>query len=151
MSRHLVFVYGTLRRGGSNFHRLRDSAQVYDGSIPVSEGLAMFSYFDHYPFIVSDKTIASVIRGEIYEISDEVLADLDILEGISSGLYTREVLPLDRLHLNRIPDSASTIKHSSCFVYVGSGRSCSSDIAVADRRSCLVTDEAAVQHGQRPE
>ncbi|GAD78768.1 gamma-glutamylcyclotransferase family protein [Vibrio ezurae] len=80
---HLVFVYGTLRQGESNHHLLQGS-----DLLGVYETPAQYSLYDFsaYPGIVEGH---SSITGEVYRVSDEVLAKLDILEDIPIE-YRRE-------------------------------------------------------------
>lgn len=81
---HLVFVYGTLKKGFHNYHYLQDSEFV--GSGRTTEKYAL--YVDHIPFVVKDEQV-SFIYGEIYSVDDSLLAILDQLEGHPSW-YCRE-------------------------------------------------------------
>jgi len=78
-SRHLVFVYGTLRRGGSNHFRMVGAEFVATGSI-----IGRMYRIDWYPGLVLDPS-GYEIQGEIYQLDDELLAALDLFEGISAG------------------------------------------------------------------
>lgn len=80
LDKHLVFVYGTLRRNSAPTHRL--------------PGYMMFKvrgkHFDFpviqpYPW---DDQLPDVY-GNILEVSDEELAKMDVYEGVSSKLYRR--------------------------------------------------------------
>lgn len=72
---HRIFVYGTLRRGGTNHYLLRFATFLGTYTTP-----AMFTMIDfgEYPGIIARGQTA--IRGEIYQISARLLKRLDILE-----------------------------------------------------------------------
>jgi len=86
-----VFVYGTLKRGLSNSHYL--SGQRF-----ISEACTQpnFRLVDcgGYPgmFAVSENGLSIV--GEIWEVADECLARLDLLEDTVGGEYERVLIPL---------------------------------------------------------
>lgn len=75
----LVFVYGTLRRGGSNAFRMAGAEPVSDGSIT-----GRLYRIDWYPGIVLDPA-GDEIYGEVYAVGPEQLAALDAFEGVSAG------------------------------------------------------------------
>jgi gamma-glutamylcyclotransferase (GGCT)/AIG2-like uncharacterized protein YtfP len=86
-----IFVYGTLKRGHSNHHYLRGQTFV---------GMAMthpkFRLHDlgGYPGMVLDERDGVSIHGEVWEVDDRCLANLDVLEDTAHGEYVREVVPL---------------------------------------------------------
>lgn len=75
----LVFVYGTLRRGGSNSFRMAGAEPIADGSI-----MGRLYRIDWYPGIVLDPA-GDEIHGEVYAVGPEQLAALDAFEGVSAG------------------------------------------------------------------
>jgi gamma-glutamylcyclotransferase (GGCT)/AIG2-like uncharacterized protein YtfP len=76
-SLHFVFVYGTLKRGHYNHGRLAAARFVCDAkTVP---GYRLFDV-GYYPAMVEDRAGISVY-GEIFEVDDETLEDLDRLEG----------------------------------------------------------------------
>ena len=85
-----LFIYGTLKRGCSNHHymagqRFVDVAQT----APLYRLVSMGSY----PGMVTADPGRS-IDGEVWEVDDECLRRLDILEGIEDGEYGYELVPL---------------------------------------------------------
>lgn len=89
---HNVFVYGTLKRGGSNHlliarQRFLDVARTRpDYRLYALQG---------YPGLV--KTTAGQglsIEGEVWAVDTQCLKNLDQLEGLDEGLYSRELVPL---------------------------------------------------------
>lgn len=88
MKDDLVFVYGTLRRGGSNHFRM-------DGAEFVTEGTVRGRLYqiDWYPGLVSDGAGDEII-GEVYQVSSSVLEKLDRFEGAEyRRLQTQVRLP----------------------------------------------------------
>ncbi|MBS4172772.1 gamma-glutamylcyclotransferase family protein [Bacillus sp. FJAT-49736] len=83
-----VFVYGTLRKGGTNEHFLKGAVCISDQCWTFGElhdtGLG-YPAIKHHP---SEK-----VYGEIYEVDDDVLMQLDELEdyreGDENNLYDR--------------------------------------------------------------
>lgn len=78
-SPELVFVYGTLRRGGSNHFRMAGADFIADGTI-----MGRMYRIDWYPGLVLDPA-GDEIRGEIYSVGPEQLSALDVFEGVSAG------------------------------------------------------------------
>lgn len=77
--KQIVFVYGTLRRGGSNHFRLAGAEFVAAGTVT-----GRIYRIDWYPGLVLD-TAGSEIRGEVYAVDSEQLSALDAFEGLSAG------------------------------------------------------------------
>ena len=71
----MVFVYGTLRRGGSNDFRMADSRFVAEGKVR-----GKLYRIDWYPGIVVDEN-AGPVMGEIFETDALTIAALDEFEG----------------------------------------------------------------------
>ncbi len=71
----LVFVYGTLRRGGSNNFRMDGFSWI--GPAAVNGHLYEVSW---YPALVLDENAGEVV-GDLYKVSEEGLAALDEFEG----------------------------------------------------------------------
>ncbi|MDB6078944.1 MAG: hypothetical protein JWO82_2691 [Akkermansiaceae bacterium] len=74
-----MFVYGTLRRGGSNAFRMDGS--TFHGSGTVAGRLYRISW---YPGLVLDSE-ASRVTGDVFEATDEQLTVLDEFEGLAAG------------------------------------------------------------------
>ncbi len=83
-----VFVYGTLRRGGSNHFRMAGAEFVTEG-----KASGRLYQIDWYPGLVLDAA-AEGIMGEIYQVSPAVLEALDLFEGAEyRRLQTQVRLP----------------------------------------------------------
>jgi gamma-glutamylcyclotransferase (GGCT)/AIG2-like uncharacterized protein YtfP len=74
-----VFVYGTLRRGGSNHFRMAGAEFIAAGTIT-----GRMYRIDWYPGIVLDPA-GEEIHGEAYLVGPEQLSALDVFEGVSAG------------------------------------------------------------------
>jgi len=77
--REIVFVYGTLRRGGSNHFRMDAAEFIAKGRIS-----GRMYRIDWYPGLVVDEA-GDDIFGEAYRVDLELLGNLDSYEGITPG------------------------------------------------------------------
>lgn len=71
----MVFVYGTLRRGGSNHFRMAQARFVAEGA--VYGGLYRI---DWYPGLVVDEN-SGAVKGEVFMADAGTIAELDDFEG----------------------------------------------------------------------
>ncbi|WP_221030352.1 gamma-glutamylcyclotransferase family protein [Actomonas aquatica] len=90
-TRHRVFVYGTLKQGGSNHAFLE--GQTYLGDARTVPGYKLYLVAD-YPGMVRDPSDQRGVTGELWEVDTPTLAELDRLEGIDEKLYRRDPIPL---------------------------------------------------------
>jgi len=81
----LLFVYGTLKKGGWNHYYLKDAE--FMGEAETVEKYAMY-VSGMIPFVVKNEKI-STIKGELYRVNKEILKKVDLLEGHPFG-YKRE-------------------------------------------------------------
>jgi gamma-glutamylcyclotransferase (GGCT)/AIG2-like uncharacterized protein YtfP/cation transport regulator ChaC len=83
-----LFVYGTLRRHERNHHFLKDAIRVAEQAWTYGE---LFDTHLGYPMLKASNT--KKVYGEVYEISEVQLKEIDILEdyqeGSSENLYER--------------------------------------------------------------
>ena len=80
MNKHLVFVYGTLRRGGVRAMSVRFPNSKFIADAKVSGNLYDLGA---YPGLLLNESNSLVI-GEVYEVDDEILNKLDDIEASSS-------------------------------------------------------------------
>ena len=83
---HLIFVYGTLKQGGSN-HRFLAGQRLVGPARTTPE--YRLHLLDGYPGMVRAADGGRSIAGELWEVDAACLAALDELEGVGSGLYER--------------------------------------------------------------
>ena len=86
-----LFVYGTLKRGGSNHAFL--SSQAFLSVARTSPGFTLFS-LGAYPGMIPSPDDREGVLGELWAVDDACLAQLDKLEGLAEGLYCRAAIPL---------------------------------------------------------
>jgi len=85
--KNLVFVYGSLLEGLHNHSVLgKHKKLVGTGNI---KGFNMWSINDAFPAIMPVRK--GIIVGEVYEVDDETMVDLDRLEG-NGFMYQRELV-----------------------------------------------------------
>ena len=86
MSRQLVFVYGSLRRGNAGAMSARFPEASY-----VAEGKVRGRLYDlgAYPGLLLDGS-ASMVTGEVYEVDDDTLRRLDEFE-LTSDYIRKQV------------------------------------------------------------
>lgn len=97
-----VFVYGTLKRGGSNHAFL--AGQRFVGEARTVPGFTLYSLGD-YPGMVRAPGDTVGVTGELWSVDDACLTELDRLEGLDEGLYERIDVVLVP---NPLPGSAQT-------------------------------------------
>ena len=88
MNKHLVFVYGTLRRGGARAMSIRFPNSKFIADAKVSGSLYDLGA---YPGLILNESNSLVI-GEVYEVDDEILNKLDDFE--SSSDYWRKQIEI---------------------------------------------------------
>lgn len=93
--KHHIFVYGTLKRGGSN-HRLMVGQQFV--ALGRTEPIYKLYELDTYPAMVDTPQDGCAIEGEIWSVDTACLAKLDRLEGLEEGLYKRVPIQLQPPH-----------------------------------------------------
>ena len=81
MNRNAVFVYGTLRRGASNHFRMKGSEWIGTGAISGEIYEICLNPEFLYPALNTKQS--GEWSGDVFMVSDEVLAELDGFEGIS--------------------------------------------------------------------
>jgi gamma-glutamylcyclotransferase (GGCT)/AIG2-like uncharacterized protein YtfP len=84
MNKHLVFVYGTLRRGGARAMSIRFPNSKFIADAQVSGNLYDLGAYPGLLLGGSD----SLVTGEVYEVDDEILNKLDEIE--SATYYRRK-------------------------------------------------------------
>lgn len=88
MTKHLVFVYGTLRSGSTGAMSLRFPNSKFVADTKVSGSLYDLGA---YPGLLLNES-NSLVTGEVYEVDDETLHKLDKFEASSN--YVRKQVEL---------------------------------------------------------
>jgi gamma-glutamylcyclotransferase (GGCT)/AIG2-like uncharacterized protein YtfP len=87
---HLVFVYGSLKRGFYNHRRLQRHAHIAD---VVTEPCFALYRLGRYPGMVRTQVKPHEVRGELWQVDPQGLLDLDRLE-VNGRLFGRELIPV---------------------------------------------------------
>lgn len=90
MNLYDVFVYGTLRKRGTNHHVISKSPCIQANYI--IRGYCLYDYQHWYPYMIERLENDQVI-GEIYRVDQQTLKQLDILEDVKNKLYKLIFLP----------------------------------------------------------
>jgi gamma-glutamylcyclotransferase (GGCT)/AIG2-like uncharacterized protein YtfP len=94
MNKHLVFVYGTLRRGGAGAMSLRFPDSKFIANAKVSGSLYDLGA---YPGLLLNES-NSLVTGEVYEVDEETLKKLDDFEAASSYRRKQDEISLGAQH-----------------------------------------------------
>lgn len=89
--KHILFVYGTLKKGFSNHHFLKDAEYIGNSALYGARMLNLGAF----PGVV-DGNDDEKVEGEVYRIDDKTLESIDRLEG-TPWLYKRESVEVDDL------------------------------------------------------
>jgi len=96
--KHLVFTYGTLKQGHSRYRYL--VGQRYLGIGVTAANFRMHQLSGH-PALVEPGD--DNVHGELYEVDEECLKQLDIVEAVAHGLYERKYITFDTMSLAFLP------------------------------------------------
>lgn len=107
MNKHAVFVYGTLKRGGSN-HYLLASARFVGEATTYGDYYSM--YDGGFPCVLKDGI--SHVKGEVFLCDDETVARLDRLEGVPHHFMRHDATVV-------VSDGYEAEQYD-CFMYVAS-------------------------------
>jgi len=101
--KHLIFVYGTLKRGEQKSFAL--DGQRFIGICATAASYKIYQY-SGYPALIRDEINGTGIWGELYEVTDSCVIELDKL--VQSNLFVRkEILLSGDIHLSALPSDQS--------------------------------------------
>ena len=91
-----LFVYGSLRQGFPNHHLLVEGGATLLGTFESEEELYMVGLKSGaYPYVIDEPVnptcVPTTIKGEVYEVSYDLMLKLDAFEGHPHH-YTRQTL-----------------------------------------------------------
>ena len=125
MRNHLVFVYGSLKKG----FRLNGSleGQRYVGIACTEPKYSLFN-LGQFPGLIDEqhpefghKAPARQIWGELYEVDEDCLIHLDKIEGVENDYYKRKVIYLDQISpvlLPTCPQAFQSLLAKTAFGYI---------------------------------
>ena len=87
-----LFVYGTLRQGGTNHHLV--SGSPYLGPATTTESYVIATQTSRsFPYIFKHPELYAIpVQGEMYEINQETVRRLDMLEGHPDHYRRQQIL-----------------------------------------------------------
>lgn len=93
MTTHKVFVYGTLKRGEPN-HSWFKKENGFSKFLGIGTTLTQYPLIIgtqyNIPFILHEPGVGNNISGEVYEVDEKMLSNLDILED-HPNFYERSI------------------------------------------------------------
>jgi gamma-glutamylcyclotransferase (GGCT)/AIG2-like uncharacterized protein YtfP len=107
MEKQLVFIYGTLKSGQCRSGSM--SMARYLGIALTTPNFAMYNVGSYPALIFDDLASDHRVCGELYECDEELMKDLDRIEGVPH-LYKRDTVELDTIDLVQLPTTISTHK-----------------------------------------
>jgi gamma-glutamylcyclotransferase (GGCT)/AIG2-like uncharacterized protein YtfP len=118
MAKHFVFVYGTLKTGFHN-HYLLSSAKFIGKAVTKERGTLLEKGI---PFF-NDEKKTSLIHGEIFEVNENTLSRLDMLEGYDSDYPNRSWYQRKIKEFDLLDDNNQFLDVISAYVYVNNDES----------------------------
>ena len=88
---HNIFVYGSLKRGFTNHSLL--AGQRFVATSRTEPRYKLYDLGD-FPGMVEATAGGRSIKGEVWSVDSECLAQLEILEDTAHGMYARVPIPL---------------------------------------------------------
>lgn len=89
---HVLFIYGTLKRGHCRADAL--AGQTFLGEVTTVAEAYVLLDCGAYPGLVEAKHNAAPVEGELWRVDDDCLARLDAIEGVAEGLFARRAVRL---------------------------------------------------------
>ncbi|MEM6909952.1 MAG: gamma-glutamylcyclotransferase family protein [Verrucomicrobiota bacterium] len=89
----ILFVYGTLKRGHSAAHEMKDATFLGEATTEPKYRLLVCQQ-GAYPGLVEAEQGGKAIAGELYQVSHHLLQHLDRYEGLPEGYYRRGQIAL---------------------------------------------------------
>ena len=87
---NVVAVYGTLKKGYSNYHHYLRSSKYVGGGVTQDKYPLLI---EGLPYMVNKKGVGHNVEVDVFKVSNTKLADLDTLEG-HPRWYKREIIPI---------------------------------------------------------
>ncbi len=92
MSKTILFLYGTLKRGQKNHHFL--AGQEFRGDAATMPLYRMYALGWH-PGLVLDQDHGEEITGELWAVDDDALARMDVFEGMPDWFVRSDIAVRD--------------------------------------------------------
>lgn len=134
---HAVFVYGTLKQGFANFGI--NAGRRVPGVFRTAQRYPLYIIGAvQVPWLVNEPGRGGQVLGQVFEVDDRVLADMDRLERIGEpGWYSR-------VEIDVLPADAPAGESRRVFVYFGAAERVASEVVHAGPLT-----EFTVEHNSR--
>jgi len=114
-----MFVYGTLKQAHSRYRYL--VGQRYLGIGVTTPSYRMHQLSGH-PALVEPSDEGSHVHGELYEVDEECLKQLDVVEAVAHGLYERKLISFAEINLAFLPTDPKVFedyqaKRAEAYIY----------------------------------
>eukprot|EP01066_Platyproteum_vivax_P001285 Platyproteum_vivax@DN1152_c0_g1_i1.p1 len=105
MEKHFVFVYGTLKRGYKNHVFMRGEGVEFVGDVITLVEIPLFIDPNHRnrPCLIDLPGIGFCVSGELYEVNEAKLHELDSFERVPIH-YKRKLVPVKTIQ-NKVVDA----------------------------------------------
>eukprot|EP00747_Dinoflagellata_sp_TGD_P131648 gnl/TRDRNA2_/TRDRNA2_174992_c0_seq2.p1 gnl/TRDRNA2_/TRDRNA2_174992_c0~~gnl/TRDRNA2_/TRDRNA2_174992_c0_seq2.p1 ORF type:complete len:185 (-),score=27.71 gnl/TRDRNA2_/TRDRNA2_174992_c0_seq2:102-656(-) len=104
-NKYTIFVYGTLKRGFTNYKRYLGVAEAagkakFLGCAETSESFLLASRATRGPVLMEPPSLEAGcqragcqrVKGEVYSVDDSTFQAMDLLEGVDTGNYYRRLV-----------------------------------------------------------
>lgn len=114
MKHHLLFVYGSLKRGQTR-HQYLGPHGNYLGVASTEADYKMHKLGGYPALVPVESGTGTKVWGELWEVPAAVIPDLDAVENVNNGLFRREKVNLAVVNLLNLPQSEEIFKQvQSC-------------------------------------
>ncbi|XP_062145686.1 putative gamma-glutamylcyclotransferase At3g02910 [Alnus glutinosa] len=115
---HVIFTYGTLKRGFPNYHLMQSLIDQND-AVFLGPHMTLHAYplvcgAHGIPFLINLPGSGFRVTGDLYSVSTRGLVRVDELEGTRLGHYER--LPVQVIHTNA-PDGVVPVQADAYFAH----------------------------------
>ncbi|UTW00978.1 gamma-glutamylcyclotransferase [Marinomonas rhizomae] len=87
---HKIFVFGTLKEGFPNFKT--NKGVRYRGDFETKQGYPLYLVGERFsPWLILQAGKGSPVKGQVFDVSDDILAQMDTLERITATDGYRKV------------------------------------------------------------
>ncbi len=117
---HHIFVYGTLKEGFANFGI--NAGRRVPGVFLTAQRYPLFIIGQYFlPWLLNQPGSGEHVLGQVFEVDEEVLQDMDALEQINDeGWYSRVKIQVQEV-------GAPNLVHLQAFVYFGASERSSTE------------------------
>lgn len=107
---HIVFVYGTLKRGFPNFDEWMKPFEYIADGVTIDKFPLVIGGPYHSPILLDELGKGHLITGELFEVDDAGLETLDVIESVGKpNGYHR--IKIEATYMNKTQNVWIYVKH----------------------------------------